>query len=160
MGIGDAFAEGFMRFKRYLRGSFSSLSEYDAEDIVQQVAVSMLCHNTDGIGSATAYIYATLRNAAVSHFRRQKHEAPLEVAPQGVSDTPEKAVLDAELSDELTAALMMLDEKSRFVFVETALHGKSYREISEQTGEPIGTLLSRRSRAAKKLSVILKDYLQ
>jgi len=160
MGIGDAFAEGFTRFKRYLRGSFSALSEYDAEDIVQQVAVSMLCRNTNSIGSATAYIYAALRNAAMSHFRRQKREAPLETTPEGISDTPEKAVLDAELSDELTAALMMLDEKSRFVFVETALHGKSYRELSEQTGEPIGTLLSRRSRAAKKLSVILKDYLQ
>jgi len=160
MGIGDAFAEGFSRFKRYLRSSFSALNEYDAEDIVQQVAAAMLCRTTDGIGNATAYIYAGLRNAAMSHFRRQKHEAPMEDMPEGVSESPEQAALDAELSQELTAALMLLDEKSRFVFVETTLHGRSYRELSEQTGEPVGTLLSRRSRAVKKLSVILKDYLQ
>lgn len=160
MGAGDAFANGFTRFKNYLRGSFAALSEYDAEDIVQQVAVKMLCRNTDDIGNTTAYIYAALRNAAVSHFRASKREAPLEDAPEGTFDSPEEALLDGELSRELTAALAMLDEKSRFVFVETALNGRSYRELSEQTGEPIGTLLARKSRAVKKLSIILDEYMQ
>ena len=83
MGIRDAFAEGFARFKNYLRGTFTALSEYDAEDIVQQVAEAMLCRDTDGIANTTAYIYAALRNAAMSHFRRTKREAPLEAAPEG-----------------------------------------------------------------------------
>lgn len=160
MGIGDAFADGFTRFKNYLRGAFGALSEYDAEDIVQQVAVKMLCRNTDGISNTTAYIYAALRNTALSHFRAQQHEAPLEAAPEGTHETPEDTVLDGELSRELTAALSMLDNKSRFVFVETVLHGRSYRELSEQTGEPVGTLLARKSRAAKKLAIILDEYMQ
>ena len=54
----------------------------------------------------------------------------------------------------------MLDEKSRFVFTETVLNGKSYRQLSEQTGEPIGTLLAHKSRAAKKLAIILDEYVQ
>ncbi len=160
MGIGDAFSDGFARFKNYLRASFGTLSEYDAEDIVQQVALKMLCRNTDGIGNTTAYIYAALRNAALSHFRARKHEAPLDDAPEGTLGSPEEALLDGELSRALTDALGLLDEKSRFVFMETALNGRSYRELSEQTGEPVGTLLARKSRAVKKLAIILEEYLQ
>jgi RNA polymerase sigma factor (sigma-70 family) len=160
MGIGDAFADGFARFKNYLRGSFGALSEYDAEDIVQQVAVTMLCRNADSISNTTAYIYAALRNAAVSHFRKQKREAPLEAAHHETCDTPEEALLSEELSGELEDALAMLDEKSRFVFVETALYGKSYKQLSAQTGEPVGTLLARKSRAVKKLAIILDEYMR
>ena len=158
MGIGDAFGDGFARLKNYLRGAFGTLSEYDAEDIVQQVAVSMLCRGTDGISNTTAYIYAALRNTALSHFRKQKHEAPLEAAPEEADGSPEDAVIDGELSRDMEDALRMLDKKSRFVFVETALHGKSYRQLSEQTGEPMGTLLARKSRAVKKLAIILDEY--
>ena len=158
MGIGDAFGNGFARFKNYLRASFAVLSDYDAEDIVQQVAEAMLCRNTDNIANTTAYIYAALRNAALSHFRKRKHEAPLEAAPAEAGDSPEDAVIDGELSQDLEDALGMLDEKSRFVFVETVLHGRTYRELSERTGEPVGTLLARKSRAAKKLAVILDEY--
>jgi|AGTN01.1.fsa_nt_gi RNA polymerase sigma factor, sigma-70 family len=158
MGIGDAFANGYARFTKYLRGAFGALSEYDAEDIVQQVAEAMLCRNGGDISNPTAYIYAALRNAALSHFRRQKHEAPLEAAPGETFDTPEAAVLGEELCRDLQGALALLDGKSRFVFVETALHGKSYRQLSEQTGEPIGTLLARKSRAVKKLAIILDEY--
>ncbi len=56
------------------------------------------------------------------------------------------------------AALAMLDEKSRFVFVETEFNGKSYKQLSELTGEPIGTLLSRKNRAVKKLCVMMENY--
>jgi RNA polymerase sigma factor (sigma-70 family) len=122
----------------------------DAEDIVQQVAAAMLCRSSDDIANTTAYIYAALRNAARSHFRKQHREAPLESAPEGEDKTPEDVMLDAELTRALRAALVLLDEKSRFVFVETELHGRSYRELSEQTGEPVGTLLSRKSRAARR----------
>ena len=38
MGIGEAFAQGYARFRNYVRSAFHALSEADAEDIVQQVA--------------------------------------------------------------------------------------------------------------------------
>ena len=156
--IADVFAKSFNKFKYYLRGVFSELSEYDAEDIISQTALSMLDKDDDHIDSVSAYVYTALRNTARNHFRKRQKEVVSDVIDQGHSETVEDVLIRTELNQQIVDALMMLDEKSRFVFVETELGGKSYKELSEQTGEPIGTLLSRKSRAAKKLSVLLDDY--
>jgi DNA-directed RNA polymerase specialized sigma24 family protein len=41
--------------------------------------------------------------------------------------------------------------------IATELKGKSFRDLSEEWGEPIGTLLSRKSRAVKTLKKLLED---
>jgi len=51
-----------------------------------------------------------------------------------------------------------MDEKSKQIFVQTEIMGISYKDISQKTGEKIGTLLSRKSRAAKKIQKYLNDY--
>lgn len=76
----------------------------------------------------------------------------------GQGNSAEAEALSEVLDWRLEEALELLDEKSRLVFVETELFGKSYKELAEATGEPIGTLLSRKSRAVKKLSIILDEF--
>jgi len=158
--LADIFAGSFGKFKNYIRGSFSSLNEYDAEDIVQQTAMNLLGHSeSDSITSLTSYIYAALRNGALNMVRkRQRERLDDRVESQEREGSAEDAALREELKRHLAVAMEMLDEKSRFVFVETEINGKSYKELSEQTGEPIGTLLSRKSRAMKKLNIILDEY--
>lgn len=50
-----------------------------------------------------------------------------------------------------------LEPKQRAVFIATEFDGKSFKELSELWHEPIGTLLSRKSRAMKALQTKLKD---
>ena len=64
-----------------------------------------------------------------------------------------------ELKIILKNAILSLDDKSRFVFIETELKGKSYKQLSQETGEKLGTLLSRKSRAIKKLEKIIIHYM-
>lgn len=158
-GIGEIFAGSFGKFKKYLRATFSELSEYDAEDIIQQTALSMLGRDSDEeVEYMAAYIYSALRNAAKNTFRKRGKEILSdEIYEEGGFSTEDMAMQN-ELRNKIEDALEMLDDKSRFVFVETELGGKSYKELSEITGEPIGTLLSRKSRAAKKLAAILNEY--
>lgn len=59
----------------------------------------------------------------------------------------------------ITAAIGRLDEKQRYVFVETELKGRSYDELARETGEKLGTLLSRKSRAASKLKSMIHEYM-
>lgn len=54
-------------------------------------------------------------------------------------------------------ALDVLDPKQRAVFLATELDGKSFKELSALWDEPIGTLLSRKSRAVKALKKMLND---
>ncbi len=57
-------------------------------------------------------------------------------------------------------AIDKLDDKQRYVFVETEIKGRSYEELSKESGEKIGTLLSRKSRAAKKLKDMMYEYMK
>ena len=159
-GIGEVFAGSFDKFKNYLRAAFSDLSEYDAEDIVQQTALSMLGREDDAdIEYLAAYIYSALRNAARNLFRKRGREVLVdEIDESSDASSAEDEALRNERYGRVEDALNLLDEKSRFIFTETELKGRTYREISEQTGEPVGTLLSRKSRAAKKLALLLSEY--
>ena len=157
--VAGIFTNSFDKLKNYVRSTYSGLSEYDAEDIVQQTALNMLTR--DGLGDVeyvTSYVYTALRNGAKNFFRKRDKEIVRGDIETGASQSLEDELLEMELGEQIMDALHMLDEKSRFVFVETELNGKSYAELAEQTGEPIGTLLSRKSRAAKKMKIILDQY--
>lgn len=159
-GIAEIFAEGFGKFKNYLKARFSYLSEVDAEDIVQQTALSLLSRDDgeDSIEYISAYIYASLRNRAKNMARNKSREVLKDDIDSGRSSSAEDELMEKEMSGQIEHALSMLDEKSRFVFTQTEFEGKSYKELSSLTGEPIGTLLSRKNRAAKKLMIILDEY--
>ncbi|MHB8129915.1 MAG: hypothetical protein ACYDEX_13035 [Mobilitalea sp.] len=49
--------------------------------------------------------------------------------------------------------------KSRYVFVETEIKGRSYDSLVKESGEKLGTLLSRKNRARKQLRDALVTYI-
>jgi RNA polymerase sigma factor (sigma-70 family) len=159
-GIAEIFADGFGKFKNYLKDRFSYLSEVDAEDIIQQTALSLLGRSDeeDSIEYLSSYIYASLRNGAKNMFRNRRREVLRDDIDSDSSSSAEDEIIKQELREQIDYALSLLDEKSRFVFEQTEFEGKSYKELSALTGEPVGTLLSRKSRAAKKLMIILDEY--
>jgi len=157
----DLLADGFSGYKRYLMQRFKSISEYDAEDIIQQTALKFIYKGNDlyAIDKFGAYIYRSLSNTAKDYFKKQSHEVPAESFETEGEPDAEKYLLKAEAKTQIKKAIMTLDDKSRFIFVETVLKGRSFKEISEETGEPIGTLLSRKNRAAKQIEQKIKTYM-
>ena len=63
----------------------------------------------------------------------------------------------AERMHRLTDAIGQLEPRQRAILIATELKGKTFRELSEEWGEPIGTLLSRKSRAVKTLRKLLEE---
>jgi RNA polymerase sigma factor (sigma-70 family) len=57
----------------------------------------------------------------------------------------------------LTEAIGKLEPRQRAILIATELKGESFRELSEAWGEPIGTLLSRKSRAVKALRQLMDE---
>ncbi|MFA5676096.1 MAG: sigma-70 family RNA polymerase sigma factor [Christensenellales bacterium] len=157
-GCADMLIASVNKFKSYLRNAFSQLNEFDVEDVISQTALNLLVRGTDGVSNASAYIYAALRNCALNMIKKSRRELPNEKDAFLYDNAADEKVLREDLKQQLKTALLSLDQKSRFVFIQTELYGKSYKRLSEETGEPIGTLLSRKSRAARKLSVLLYDY--
>lgn len=167
--LATVFARERSRFLRYVQQQLFDPDEANAEDIVSDVTFNLL-RRADLIGeieNLTAYIYRSLANRITDHHRKRvpmvrigdsedDDASPMEI-PDG-SPGPEHAAAQQELRSRLTAALGRLTPKERAVWLATEVDGRSFRELSEEWGEPVGTLLSRKSRAAQTLRRFLSDY--
>lgn len=157
----DTLVDGFYGYKRYLMRQFRTISEHDAEDIIQQTALKFIYKggDLDAIEKFGAYICRALSNTAKDSFKKKAHEVPTDFFKDQGGASADMPVLKAEAREIIKRSIYQLDEKSRFVFVETVLKGRSFKELSEETGEPIGTLLSRKNRAAAKIRLGIESYM-
>lgn len=161
--ISDFFEDNYLRFKGYLKLRFRELNEYDIEDIIQQTIMKLLYKGDDlfSVQNLTAYMYSSLQNGAKDYYRNssRKDISEEDSRYKGLEgDNLENQVLNEELKQMLKNALDSLDDKTRYVFVETEIKGRSYESLVEETGEKLGTLLSRKNRGKKRLQELLKEY--
>jgi RNA polymerase sigma factor (sigma-70 family) len=137
----------------FVRRRLDDAAGQDAEDVVQDVMVGLFSRPDPEISieNAAAYVYRALRNRIVDSYRsRRETEALTDALPAPAGD-PERAAERAEMSDGIFEAMDELSDEERAVLLETELEGRSFRELAEEWGVPIGTLLARKSRAVKKV---------
>jgi RNA polymerase sigma-70 factor (ECF subfamily) len=115
--------------------------------------------NIAGIKSLTSYVFRALENGARDHFKKRSRETLAAEQEDAQSATLEEKVLARELKDAVVRAVGLLEPNQRYVFIETEIKGRSYDELARETGEKTGTLLSRKSRAVKKLREIIFNYI-
>jgi len=128
------------------------LQDQDPEDVLSDVVLRLL-ERADllaEIENVTAYLVTALGNRVADLFRR-KREQPI---PEGLPEplAPE----DPEARRDVGRALSLLDTAERAVWLAVEMDGRSFRELAEAWGEPIGTLLSRKNRAGKKMRKTLE----
>lgn len=130
-------------------------SESEAEDIVQDVMVGILeaPDVLPSIENLVGWLYTTVRRRCIdlirSDVRRKGREAVAASMDElfiGVDD-PAAVMERDEVSDLVADAVSRLSEPQRFVIMQHSFAGRSFRELSVETGEPIGTLLARKKRA-------------
>jgi RNA polymerase sigma factor (sigma-70 family) len=144
----------------------------DAEDILQEVFYELVeaYRMMRPVEQVTAWLFRVARNRITDLFRSKKREASSEAAVniEGGEDLqwedllpspeagPEAAYTRSVLLEEMDAALDELPEEQREVFVAHEFLGYSFKELAEQTGVSVNTLLSR-----KRYAVLhLRDRLQ
>ncbi|MGA2083714.1 MAG: sigma-70 family RNA polymerase sigma factor [Holophaga sp.] len=151
----EIFQREKARFLAFVRGRIRGLSGLDPEDVVAEVFGSLLDRG-DLVAEAenlAAYIYRSLGNRILD-ARRRPAPAPAAVDPDQLPDPvqdPHSAFQAAQLRERLGRALDALSPRERAVWLATELDGESFRALADRWGEPIGTLLARKSRAAAKL---------
>ena len=153
------------RWIGYVRRLIDDAAERDGEDIVQDVIVNLFdrADLTIPIENLTAYVYRALRNRVIDYLRKRKGgvsldegwdegEMPIlyDALPES-RDRPMDEASKLEIRQRLFMALSILDEEQRAVLVATELEGRTFRELSEEWGVPLGTLLARKSRAIQKI---------
>lgn len=132
-------------------------NDVDAQDVVQESYLRAL-RFFDGYrgGDAKAWLLAIVRNTCRSWRSRQKGEAiPFDEAAHGDSgryaQNQEQTTARGEQMDALRICMEMLPADFREVLVMRELEEMSYREIADATGLALGTVMSRLSRARKRL---------
>lgn len=156
---------------RFVKSRAHRISEMDAEDIVADVMLSLVSRlETNGpVENIAAYTYRSIRNRIADYERKnakitsldgmadEDGELPLLSMLAAENDEPFDAEERAARIHRLTDAIGKLEPRQRAILIATELKGKSFRELSEAWGEPIGTLLSRKSRAVKSLRQMLEE---
>lgn len=155
------FVDDYDNFKKYLHGRFNSLNSYDVEDIISKTFIKLLSTGSSyGIDNVNSYLYSALKNGALDHIKGRRDTVEHQDYMELDFNTPEKQMLNEELKVMLKKAIDSLDPKSKYVFIATEIYGKTFKELSRETGEKIGSLLSRKSRAMKKLREYLMEYVE
>lgn len=132
------------RYALHLSGSV-----HDAEDLTQQ-AFLVAQTKLDQVRTAAcirSWLYAVLRNAFLRQFRRGP---PVLAADYDLdlNDIPDDALAETEVDGErLRIALSGLPDEFRVVLLMFYFEEKSYREIAAALELPLGTVMSRLSRA-------------
>ena len=104
-------------------------------------------------------MFTALENGARDHFRKRNRETLVSDHAEESHESVESKIMAQELKAVITKAIAALEPNQRYVFVETQIKGRSYEELARETGEKIGTLLSRKSRAVKKLKMTVYGYI-
>jgi RNA polymerase sigma-70 factor, ECF subfamily len=132
-------------------------NEHDAEDVVQEASLRALRYfRTFGGGDGRAWFLRIVRNicsdwrggrpaSATDEFDEQRHG---DARP---ASDPETLLLQTDDTDLVARAMRSLPDRLHQVLVLRELHGLTYRELADATGLPIGTVMSRLSRAREAL---------
>ena len=162
--IAEFFKTERQRLVEYVRRLIDDAADRDGEDIVQDVMVNLfnMADVTVPLENLTAYVYRSLRNRVIDIFKKRRidtvslegtgFDAPSleEILFDGRFDTALNAERN-ELTEELYRAIDALNEEERAVIVLTEFEGRSFKELSTEWEVPVGTLLSRKSRAMNKI---------
>ncbi len=169
--LSEIIAEERSRLRNFIRRRVPDPS--DAEDIVQEVFSELVEANRllMPIDHVTAWLFRVARNRITDLFRRTKPEAfrdaVLEMEDGEVLQIedvlpsrdagPEALYARNLLLEELELALGELPAEQREVFMAHELEGRSFKELSAESGVNVNTLLSRKRYAVRHLRERLQD---
>lgn len=131
---------------------------HDAEDVLHDTYLQVWSAASQyrSRGKAMAWLLTIVRNLAMDQFRRQKRTESLdwEDWQDRLAEAP---AVSAEDRMALTALLTALEDQERQIVTLHALTGLKHREIAALLGLPLPTVLSKYSRALKKMRFAWKE---
>ena|SRR5882672_2853432 len=154
------------RLRNFIRRRVPDSS--DAEDILQDVFYKLVEANRllMPIDHVSGWLFSVARNRITDLFRKKQPESFSETAGENEADDelvrfedlwpspdagPEALYTRNVLLDELEIAIEELPDEQREVFVAHELEGRSFKEMSAETGVNVNTLLSRKRYAVLRL---------
>ncbi|MGZ4730782.1 MAG: RNA polymerase sigma factor, partial [Terriglobales bacterium] len=137
------------------------------EDLLQEVFYELVEANRllMPIEYVTGWLFQVARTRITDLFRKKRPEnfsdaavadengelLSIEDLLPSADDGPEAAYVRSEMLEELELALAELPEEQRSLFIAHEIEGRSFKELSRESGVSINTLLSRKRYAVLHL---------
>ena len=161
--IAEAFARDEPRLRSFIRRRVLSVS--DTEDVLQDVFYELIqaYRMMKPAEQVTAWLYRVAKNRITDLFRRRKtsslHEPVgteddslmLEDLLPSPDDGPDAIYARNVVLAALDEALEELPKEQREVFLAHEFEGRSFKEMAEETGVGMNTLLARKRYAVLHL---------
>jgi len=175
--ISEAVRRDYPGLRAFIRKRVADQS--DAEDILQDVFYELVeaYRMMRPVEQVTAWLFRVARNRITDLFRRRTREArvaePAKFNAEGEElllyellpspdAGPDAAYARGVLVEALDDALEELPEEQRDVFVAHELMGYSFKDLAEQSGVSMNTLLSRKRYAVlhlrKRLQSVYDEF--
>ncbi|HLL23416.1 MAG TPA: sigma-70 family RNA polymerase sigma factor [Kofleriaceae bacterium] len=147
----------------------------DAEDLVQDslLRAYRFWDSFEQDSNCKAWLLRIVTNTFINEYQRKKRSREVLDAATAEQDTtdgvlvqasatdrqsPEKALLERSVSDDVQRALDNLPDDFRTAVVLCDVQGLSYKEIAEIMQTPVGTVMSRLFRGRKLLAAALREF--
>jgi len=108
-------------------------------------------------GDLRAWLFSIMHNVFVNQLKARKVAYEIEIDDSIAA--PQSSVTSTDLMD-LDRALAALSPDQREVVLLVALEDMTYAEVARALGVPIGTVMSRLSRAREKLRKLMEGEVQ
>jgi RNA polymerase sigma factor (sigma-70 family) len=176
--IAQAMEKDESRLRNYIRKHVVDLEA--AEDILQDVFVELVeaYRLLKPIEQVSGWLFRVAKNRIIDRFRGRRIES-LNDARYGEDDDaavtledllpspdsgPEAAYARSLLLDEIDEALEEMPPEQRSVFIAHEWEGYSFKELAEETGVSVNTLLSRKRYAVlhlrRRLQSIYEEFVK
>ena len=146
----------------------------DVDDVMQEVLYQYVRVNNliQPVEQAVAWMLKVARNEIIDRSRKKTEQQLPAYAEDGENwllngdvaeimlgqtKSSEDEYLTSLFWEELESALADLPEFQREAFEKTELQGYSFKQLSEETGAPVNTLLSRKHTAVLYLRMRLQE---
>ncbi len=144
-------------------------SQEEAEDILQDVFTNVLAASKNvpkPIENIASWVFTAIRNRIIDSYRKKRAENFSDMQTQSSVDegmdsfenfltdinaTPETDLIRKTIWDSVQEGLALLPKEQKDVFVKNEFEGISFREMSEELGVNINTLLARKRYAVLHL---------
>jgi RNA polymerase sigma factor (sigma-70 family) len=163
--IAEVIAEQGIRLRNFIRRRVPN--EADVEDLLQEVFYELVAANRllMPIEYVTGWLFRVARNRITDLFRKKRPEIftdaggmdedgetlQIEELLPSPDEGPEALYMRSVLLEELEHALAELPDEQRDVFVAHELEGRSFKELSAESGVNLNTLLARKRYAVLHL---------
>jgi RNA polymerase sigma-70 factor, ECF subfamily len=132
-------------------------NEQDAEDVVQESFLKAYKAQESFRGTESkTWVLSIVRNTAIDFLRRLGTTAPVSLdehpyEPEDSAPNPERILVERSRREQVRRAISQLAPEFREVIVLREIESLSYKEIAHALGIPMGTVMSRLSRARSLL---------